>query len=158
MADGTAVGKGQNVLGQAVEAIFNQGRLDMVEVFFHPDFRDLDVFPDEPEGTRESFSGFIAELRGSLPDLRFEALQEETVVGDQIWGRYMASGTMTGGPFLGKPATGKSARWRELHWVRVDAATGQIIEHFGAGDDLGMMHSLGLMDSFRSDSAADLEQ
>jgi predicted ester cyclase len=146
-----------NRLQQAVDEVINQGHMEQVEELFHPAFRDLDVYLGEAEGTRESLKAFFVELRTALPDLRFERLEAEAVVGDQIWGRYMASGTMTGGPLFGKPPTGRFARWREIHWVRVDAATGQIIEHFGAGDDLGMLQQLGLLDPLLPASPSEAE-
>lgn len=133
-----------NLLRQLIERMINQGDFTAVDELVHPAFRDLDMLPGEPEGTREGLKAIFAEMRKSFPDLHFEPLQEEDVVGDHIWGRYMASGTMTGGPFFDQPATGRSARWREIHWVRVDEETGLIIEHFGAGDDLGMLRGLGL--------------
>lgn len=133
-----------NPLRQMIERVINQGDFTAIDELVHPAFRDLDVFPGEPEGTRESLKAFFAELRRALPDLHFTPLDEEDVVGDHVWGRYMASGTMTGGPLFDQPATGRSALWREVHWVRVDAETGLIIEHFGAGDDLGMLGGLGL--------------
>jgi hypothetical protein len=133
-----------NVLRRLIDEVINHGHFEQMNLLVHPDFVDHDVYPGEPEGTRESLSAFFAELRVALPDLRFEPLQDETVDGDQIWGRYMASGTMTGGPLFGQPATHRFARWREIHWVRVDPATGLIIEHFGAGADLDMLNELGL--------------
>lgn len=146
-----------NLLRRVIDEILNNGRLEMVDVLFHPDFRDPDVFPGEPIGTRESFKQFVQETREAMPDFHFEPLQPERVFGDEIWGRYKASGTMTGGPLFGKPATGQFAEWAEIHWVRVDAATGQIIDHFGAGADLSMLVQLGLMPPLQPTTSSEEE-
>ncbi len=148
MSQSTQAQSGPNVLRRAIEEVINAGHLELIDELFHPDFVDHDVFPNEGDGNRASLKSFFEELRTALPDLHFERQQDEVIAGNQIWCWYMASGTMTGGPLFGKPPTGRFARWREVHCVTVDQATGQIIAHIGAGDDLGMLSQLGLIDLF----------
>jgi len=51
------------------------------------------------------------------------------------------TGTMKGG-FRGMTATGKRATWTESHFVRIK--NGQVTEHWGDIDRLGMLRQLGL--------------
>jgi predicted ester cyclase len=47
------------------------------------------------------------------------------------------------GDFAGMPATNKHATWSEIHIVR--AVNGQVVEHWGLVDQLGMMVQLGVI-------------
>ena len=130
-------------LHQLVEEVMNKGNLAAIDELLAPDFQDEDVFPGLPPDTRESFKTFVTELRSAIPDLHFEPL-DECQVGDQCWGRYLLSGTMTGGPLFGQGPTGKRAeRVREMHWCHVNAQ-GLIDRHFGSGDDLGLFVQIGI--------------
>jgi steroid delta-isomerase-like uncharacterized protein len=62
--------------------------------------------------------------------------------GDRVVGRYILRGTHQG-EFFGIPATGKSISVSNVHIFRL--SDGKIIEHWGHGDDMGMMRQLGAM-------------
>ena len=57
--------------------------------------------------------------------------------------RIEAGGTHTGEPFGGIPASGKAIRWKEVHIFR--CAAGQIVEHRGVFDLLGILQQLGAL-------------
>jgi predicted ester cyclase len=59
-----------------------------------------------------------------------------------VVGRYTLRGTHLG-DFLGNPATGNSIEVSNIHILRV--VDGKIVEHWGHGDDMGMMRQLGAM-------------
>ena len=46
------------------------------------------------------------------------------------------------GEVFGMPATGKHAEWAESHTVKM--VNGKVTEHWGVGDQLGMLRQLGL--------------
>jgi predicted ester cyclase len=83
----------------------------------------------------------VTALRTAFPDIRYTV--EDTIeCGDKSVGRLTASGTMSG-DFAGMPATGKHATWTEIHIARV--ANGQVVEHWGLVQELGMLVQLGVI-------------
>lgn len=80
-------------------------------------------------------------FRTAFPDGHWD---EEALVaeGDLVVGRYILRGTHQG-EFFGIPATGKAISVSNIHIMRL--ADGQIVEHWGHGDDMGLMRQLGAM-------------
>ncbi|MCQ3973778.1 MAG: hypothetical protein DPW09_10070 [Anaerolineae bacterium] len=60
--------------------------------------------------------------------------------GDKVVGRYTFHGTHQG-EFFGIPATGKQVTVSNIHIMRF--VDGKIVEHWGNGDDLGLLQQLG---------------
>jgi predicted ester cyclase len=120
--------------------IFSQGRLDLIDEIFAPDYVEhVPLPPGLPDG-REGVKAFIGAMRQAFPDLRFEIVHQ-LQQGDVHVGHIQGSGTMRG-DFAGMPATGKAATWNEIHIGRF--ANGQLVEHWGVVDQLGMLQQLGL--------------
>jgi len=92
--------------------------------------------PRGPEGIK----GVVGWLRSAFPDLTYE-IEDAFGTGDRVAIRCVARGTHRG-EFLGRPPTGRSFATQQIHIFRV--TDGQIAEHWGARDDAGMMHQLGL--------------
>jgi predicted ester cyclase len=80
-------------------------------------------------------------FRSAFPDGRWieEALMAE---GDLVVGRYTFRGTHQG-EFFGIPPTGRTVAVSNIHILRFEE--GKIVEHWGNGDDLGMLHQLGAL-------------
>lgn len=97
------------------------------------------VPPGFPPG-REGVKAFMAAYRTAFPDLRMtiEKYLEQGDVGSAV---LRVTGTNTG-PLMGQPATGKPIDISMVDVVRV--VDGRAVEHWGAGDDLGMLTQLGL--------------
>ncbi|MCE7981141.1 MAG: ester cyclase [Caldilinea sp. CFX5] len=78
-------------------------------------------------------------FRAAFPDGYWD---EEALVaeGDLVVGRYVLRGTHRG-EFFGIPATGKAITVSNIHIMRL--ADGKIVEHWGHGDDMGLMRQLG---------------
>jgi predicted ester cyclase len=91
-------------------------------------------------GTINCMQAFITMLRAAFPDLHY-TLGDVIAEGDRVVQHATARGTMKG-DFLGIPATNKSAAWAEIHILRLK--DGQIVEHWGSVDQLGMLQQLGL--------------
>jgi len=91
----------------------------------------------------------FTKLRVGFPDLKLTT-QEMMTDGDKVIVRGKMTGTNSGPinmavmPF---PATGKSIEVDHIHIYRV--AGGQIVEHWGARDDFGMLRQLGLLEKLR---------
>ena len=93
----------------------------------------------------------LAELEGIHHETGIAVLGEPDAVvlicdfiaeGDLVVGRYILRGIHQG-EFFGIPATGKSITVSNIHIMRL--ADGKIVEHWGHGDDMGMMRQLGAM-------------
>lgn len=83
----------------------------------------------------------IAGLRAGFPDL---TLTIEDIVSrdDKVWARCVGRGTQTG-PMMGRPPTGKSMQIDIIDICRV--ANGEIVEHWGVPDQLGMLEQIGVI-------------
>src|SRR6266849_2137329 len=97
----------------------------------------LPGLPPGLEGGKMAHVGALA----SFPDL--QAKTEDLIAeGDKVVERWTQSGTHTGAAFLGAPASGKQFSVTGISIYRV--ANGQIVEHWGEMDFLGVLQQLGL--------------
>ena len=120
--------------------ILNQGKLELVDELFAPEFVERTPQPALAP-TREGFKQFVKALRTAFPDIRY-TIDDTIEAGDKLVHRVTATGTMRG-EFAGMPATGKQATWTEIHISRV--ANDHIVEHWGLVQELGMMVQLGVI-------------
>ena len=120
--------------------ILNQGKLQLIDELYAPDYRDRSVQPGMAP-TREGFKQFVTSLRTAFPDLHY-TIDDSIESGDKFVTRLTASGTMRG-EFAGMPATNKHATWTEFHIVRVN--NDLVVEHWGLVQELGMMVQLGVI-------------
>jgi steroid delta-isomerase-like uncharacterized protein len=125
---------------QRTVEIFNDGNMGLIDELYASDFVNRSAPPDIAPN-REAFKEWVRSLRAAFPDLHY-TIDESIEAGDRFVTRLTAVGTMRG-DFAGMPATGKHAAWTEIHIVR--AANGQIVEHWGIADQLGMMVQLGVI-------------
>jgi predicted ester cyclase len=86
--------------------ILNQGRYELIDEIYAPDFVEHYEQPGVPP-TREGFKQFAMAYRAAFPDLHY-TVEDAIEAGDKIVHRLSASGTMKG-DFLGMPATGRRA-------------------------------------------------
>ena len=125
---------------RVVEEIFNQGKLNLVDELFVPNFVEHDLPPGYPQGSA-GFKQWVADLRRAFPD--FHLTMEDFVgEGDKFSVRLTAEGTFKE-PFLGIAPTDKQAVWSQLHLIHV--AGGKCAEAWGVVDRLGMLQQLGVI-------------
>jgi steroid delta-isomerase-like uncharacterized protein len=120
--------------------ILNQGRYELIDEIYAPDFVEHYEQPGVPP-TREGFKQFAMAYRAAFPDLHY-TVEDAIEAGDKVVHRLTGSGTMKG-DFLGMPATGRRATWSEIHIGRV--ADGRLVEHWGLVDQLGLFVQLGIV-------------
>lgn len=120
--------------------VFSQGRLEVVDEIFAPDFTDRTPRPAGIPDGREGIKAIASALRKGFPDLTYR-VDLQIAEGDFVAGYVTVSGTHKGEAF-GMPATGKHAEWNESHIVKL--VNGKITEHWGVIDQLGMLRQLGL--------------
>ena len=123
-----------------LEEVFNQRNVAAVDQYMAGDYVDHVLPPGVPP-TREGFKQFIGPFLEAFPDFRY-TVDDLIAEGDRVVARLTAQGTQQGA-FMGVPATGKRATWSEIHIGRV--ANGQIAEHWGEIDNLGMLQQLGVI-------------
>jgi steroid delta-isomerase-like uncharacterized protein len=129
----------EKVFHRMIEQGFNKGNLAALDELFAPDFIEhQDGFvPPNIEGGQ----GAIVSLRTPFPDLKL-TIEEIIANGGEVWARITARGTHQA-PFMGRPPTGKSFAITVIDICRFEE--GQIVEHWGVADRLGLMGQLGLL-------------
>jgi predicted ester cyclase len=104
-------------------------------------FIDHDI-PGLGTGGPEDLIQAVLAVRAAFPDITPE-LYDLVAEDDRVAVRVEAGGTHTGEPFNGIPASGRAIRWKEIHIFR--CASGQIVEHRGVFDLLGILQQLGAL-------------
>ncbi|HWQ14109.1 MAG TPA: ester cyclase [Roseiflexaceae bacterium] len=105
-----------------------------------PDVVDHYAPPGLPPG-REGWNQNRKLFRSAFPDGRWIE-QDVFAEGDRVVGRYIFCGTHQG-EFFGIAPTGKAVTVSNIHILRL--ADGKIVEHWGHGDDMGMLRQLGAL-------------
>ncbi len=121
-----------------IEEGFSKGDVTVFDKYTSQDFveHQSGFIPPNVEGVKKG----INNLHHAFPD--FSMVIEDTVVSEnRVWGRMTARGTHMGqfGPL---PPTGK-----KFEITVIDIAhfrNGQLIEHWGVPDRLGLMEQLGM--------------
>jgi predicted ester cyclase len=120
--------------------VFGQGRFDVIDEVIAPDSREHGERPPGVPPGPEGLKLMARRLRAAFPDLK-NTIELQVAEGDLVATKATYTGTMTG-DYMGMPATGKQATWTESHFVRIK--NGQVTDHWGDIDRLGMLRQLGL--------------
>jgi predicted ester cyclase len=122
-----------------IEEGFNKGNLAALDELFAPAFIEHQdgIVPPNIEGLKRA----IVSLRTPFPDLKL-TIEEIIASDDKVWARITGTGTQQA-PFMGRPPTGKSFAITVIDICRFEA--GQIVEHWGVADRLGLIGQLGLL-------------
>jgi predicted ester cyclase len=137
-----AAGADKRLVRRALEEIYGNGDLDLVDELFHPDFVDHEpAHPDQPTGP-ESVRQTVRQLHSAFGELRFD-VQDEIAEGDKVVQLVTMSGRHTG-PLMGREPSGREFAVRHVYIWRIEG--GRIVEHWGSRDDLGLLSRLGLLE------------
>jgi steroid delta-isomerase-like uncharacterized protein len=120
---------------------FGKGNAAVVDELCAANFIEHEVMMPGQKPGREGLKQMIKSMHTAFPDLKMEVL-DLAMDGDKVFLRYAMSGTQKGA-FMGKPATGKKFKIQGFDQLRF--AKGKAAEHWGQGDDVGMMTQLGMM-------------
>ena len=135
----------KGVVRRFIEEIQNEGRTELIEEIFAPDFVDhnpLPSFPPDRDGTKRMF----LYVRKSFPDFHMEInnmIAEENMVAT----RKTLHATHQG-EYMGMAPTGKHLQMEVIDIFRI--ANGRLAEHWTVIDRLGMMEQLGVTQRPRS--------
>ena len=131
----------KRLVRRALEEIYTQGGLELADELVHPDFVDHEPsHPGQPTGP-ESVKQTVRRLRSAFGELRFD-IEDEIAEGDKVVQLVTMSGRHTG-PLMGREPTGREFAVRHIYIWRI--ADGQIAEHWGSRDDLGLLDQIGLL-------------
>jgi steroid delta-isomerase-like uncharacterized protein len=122
---------------QFVEVLQNEGDLDRVEEFVHPEAVDHNLPPGLPDG-QEGVRAVLGAIRSAFPDHDAEVVHM-IAEGDLVATYKTFTGTNTGELF-GMPPTGKRATIRVMDFVRYQ--DGRVIEHWNVVDLAGLQAQL----------------
>jgi steroid delta-isomerase-like uncharacterized protein len=125
------------VVRRAIEEVYNQGKLDVVDELVSSDFVAHTTSEDihGSAGMRQ----FVASLRQAFPDLHM-TIQDQVAEGDKVVTRWTARGTHSG-EFHGIPPTGKKGSLTGINIDRV--VDSKAVECWTSTDDLGLLQQLG---------------
>ena len=124
------------------EEVWNQGREETIDELFSAKgvgygLGDTDAPLHGPAG----FKPFVANLRGSLPDIHM-TIDDILAEGDRVTARISVEGTHKGGQ-LGVAPSGKRVGIAGIVIVRI--ANGQIVEGWNSWDQLGLLRQIGAL-------------
>jgi predicted ester cyclase len=122
--------------------IWSQGRLELADDLYAPDYVDHVARGPEPEEVQGpgGLKAAVTLFRTAFPDLQY-SIDDDMAEGDLVMTRFSARGTHLG-PFLGAAPTGKEISYTGIDVNRV--AGGRIVESWVQYDALGLLQQLGL--------------
>jgi predicted ester cyclase len=122
--------------------IWGQGRLDVTDELYAPDYVDHVTQGPEPVEVRgpAGLKAAVTLFRGAFPDLDY-TVDDEIAERDLVVARFSARGTHLGA-FLGAPPTGKPVAYTGTDINRV--VDGRIVESWVHYDALGLLQQVGL--------------
>ncbi len=121
--------------------VFQNGKLDIIDQIFSPDYVNHDTsapppgWPRGPQGAR----AVVATYRGAFPDIHY-AIDDQIAQGDRVVTRWTARATNTG-PLMGMPPSGKKVTVTGVTIERI--AGGKIAETWANFDLLGLLQQIG---------------
>jgi steroid delta-isomerase-like uncharacterized protein len=120
-----------------VEEVQGQHRIELIDELFSPGF--IDHYAGASPPYRDSAKRFFAMIFAAFPDVR-ATIHDQTAEGDKVWTRKTFNGTHLG-PFMGVAPTGRKIAVDVMDVFRIQ--DGQLAEHWGISDMLGLMQQLG---------------
>lgn len=127
------------VVHRAIEEVYNQGRLEIVDELVSSDF--VARTPSEEHHGPAGIKAYVTALRAAFPDLHM-TIDEQVAEGDKVVTRWTARGTHTG-TFRGIPPTGRHGRMTGIDIDRI--ADGKAVECWTNADELGLLQQLGVV-------------
>jgi predicted ester cyclase len=127
------------VVRRLYEEVINHDRLDELDELIAADYVNYGPFPWGVHD-RDDLRHFYVVRELGFPDIKV-SMDDIVGAGDVVAYRMTVSGTDTG-EFLGIAPTGRVVHVTGFGWVRV--RDGQIVEHWGLIDELGILDQIGI--------------
>jgi steroid delta-isomerase-like uncharacterized protein len=138
-----SVEQNKQIARRLVEEIFNRGNFDVVNEIMAPNFVEHEELPPGIPSNREGSIQLFNMLRSAFPDFK-ATINDLIAEGDKVVLYMTWTGTQKG-EFIGIPPSGKSMTVSVIDILRFEG--GQMTEHWGLADNLGMMQQLGAIPS-----------
>lgn len=130
----------QALMRRAVDEIWNQGKLDVVDEVLAPDYLEHNPRVGQASGL-EGYREGVRLLRHAFPALQL-TIENIMAADDQVAVRYTMRGTQQG-EFMGIPPTGKAIAITGMVMARIK--DGKVVERAGNQDEVAMLTQLGVM-------------
>jgi steroid delta-isomerase-like uncharacterized protein len=128
----------KEVVTSYLDAVWQEGNHAAIDEYVSP------AFLQHAKGTipgRDGLKAFFNMLNSGFSNLEYH-VEDMIAEDDKVLWRWSLNATNTGA-FMGMPATGKNVSLTGMSLVRV--ADGQIVEHWGEQDMLGLLQQLGIV-------------
>jgi len=135
----TSVEKNRALVAEYIQVIWNEGQVERLSEFIHPEFVSHD--PADPEPIR-GFAGLTQAIRqyhSAFPDL-VNTIQAQIGEGDLVATRWSSTGTHRGTSF-GIAPTGNRRDVTGIQFNQI--RDGLIVEEWHSWDTLGLLRQLG---------------
>ncbi|MEV5779328.1 ester cyclase [Streptomyces antimycoticus] len=123
-----------------IEQVQNQGRVELVDQLFHPDFRNHTTEPTQGADRRGAYES-MAMMRTAFSDFRVD-VERCIGDGDLVFTYKIFRGRHTG-DWFGIASTGKNFEMGVMDVVRY--RDGLQFEHWAVADGLGFLRQTGLL-------------
>lgn len=130
----------KTIANRVFDEIFNQGKIDVADEIFAPDFVSHldDPLPNQPLTTPEAVKWYVTHTRHAFPDLEIE-VDTSIVEGNMMATRSTWRGTQEN-MFLYVPASGRRVEVAGIDMLRL--ADGKIAEHWGGWNVASVLRQL----------------
>lgn len=128
------------IIHRAVEEVFSQGKLDVVDELFAVNYISHNAPPGLAAGTA-GIKQLVTLYRTAFPDLHF-TIEHMFAEGDKVVDHWTMYGTHQG-ELLGIPPTNRSIKVKGIEIDRL--ANGKIVENWVNFDQLGLLQQLGVV-------------
>lgn len=131
----------KQLVRRMVEELINQGKLDVIEELFAPDFIEHEQLPPGIPPGREGVKALFGMQHSAFPDLK-ATIEHLIAEDDQVVVHMHWTGTHDG-EFAGIPATGNTISIAVIDIMQINQS--KIVAHWGAMDQMTFMQQLGAM-------------
>lgn len=133
----------KQLVQRLIEEVINQGKIDVIEELFTPDFVEHEAAsPGVPPG-RDGLKAMFGMVHSAFPD--FKATVEHLIAEDDCVVVHMNWTGTHEADFMGIPPTGKSISITVIDIMGITG--GKIGAHWGVMDQMTLMQQLGVLPS-----------
>lgn len=121
-----------------ITELVNHGNMDVADELVAAGYIEHEAGPPGSPSGPEGVKHFFGMLRDAFPDAQI-TVEDQLAEGDKVVSHVVCRGTHNG-EFMGIPPTGRSVVYEAIDIVRISG--GQIVEHWGVTDNLGLLQQL----------------
>jgi steroid delta-isomerase-like uncharacterized protein len=134
-----SVEQNKEITRRLIEEVFNRGNFAIVNEIVAPNFVEHEELPPGIPNNQQAVAEMSRMLRSAFPD--FKATIKDLIAEGNKVALFMTWTGTQKGEFMGLPPSDKHMNVSVFDILRFEG--GQICEHWGAMDSLGMMQQLG---------------